>query len=361
MHYLAGDIGGTKALLAIALMDDAGYLDIVRQQRFECCDFSSLEAIVEKFLSYVEIPRSQIICASFGLPGPVSGRVVELTNLPWIVDADRLQKQCQLKHVEFINDFYAAALGVDLLKPTDLFKLFSPENHPENKKGNRLVIGAGTGLGVAPVFYDGKRYLPQASEGGHFDFAPISETQQQLLQWLWKRREHVSYERILSGAGLETLYEFFQIYEVPTTYTATSSQNINKNRIIDAQNSNVGLVIAESIQNSLKNTLQAPEIQHAAVAGDLIAEKALLEFVTIYGAFCGAVALVWSAPGGIYLAGGIAAKIQKWMRHPFFKQAYLEKGRMSTQVEKIPIYIVTDESLGLKGAMQNSFRKGGFE
>ncbi|MEA1988727.1 MAG: glucokinase [Pseudomonadota bacterium] len=366
MYYLAGDIGGTKALLQLIQLepeaDASASIEYLGQQRYLCSEFDSLESIVSTFLSSFEIPNIIIQSACFGLPGPVNSRQVQLTNLPWIVDADKLEQACSIKGVHFVNDFYAAALGVDTLQKEEVIPLYLPSeknlsaNEIEYSQalGNRLVIGAGTGLGVAPVFYDGDAYLPQSSEGGHFDFAPISETQQLLLNWLWKKWEHVSYERVLSGPGLEELYRFFLQTKVPNSYSQTSSQNLNKNKIFTKQNKHIGLDFAEVDFEQSSNSLNAQQISLAAEQGNTIAVQALTEFVTIYGAFIGAVALVWNAPSGIYLAGGIAVKIMDWMKTPFFKQALLEKGRMTKVVANMPIYLVADETLGLRGAMRQN-------
>ncbi|BCN92682.1 glucokinase [Thiomicrorhabdus immobilis] len=358
MYYLAGDIGGTKALLQlIQVRPENRSSSAIGQQRFLCNQFDSLQSIVSRFLSSFDIPNLTIESACFGLPGPVHSRQVQLTNLPWIVDADQIEQACSINRVHFVNDFYAAALGVDTLSSSELISLYLPVNSQTNGepiKGNRLVIGAGTGLGVAPVFYDGEAFLPQSSEGGHFEFAPISETQQLLLQWLWQQWEHVSYERVLSGPGLEALYQFFSEHAVVTSYSQISSQILNKNKLFTKQNNPVGLNFAPTDFNLSKRLLNAEQISQAADAGDPVAIQALTEFVTIYGAFVGAVALIWPAPNGIYLAGGIAVKILNWMQKPYFQKAYLEKGRMTQIVENIPVYLVADESLGLRGAMRQN-------
>lgn len=368
MYYLAGDIGGTKALLQLIKLESdpdpsaATNSESLGQQRYLCSEFDSLESIVSTFLTSFKIPNLIIKSACFGLPGPVNGRKVQLTNLPWVVDADKLEQACSIEMVHFINDFYAAALGVDTLQESELIPLLlMPEKHLGDNKnnhkgvlGNRLVVGAGTGLGVAPVFYDGDAYLPQSSEGGHFDFAPISETQQLLLNWLWQKWEHVSYERVLSGPGLEELYRFFLHTKVPNSYSQTNSQSLNKNNIFTIQNKYLGLDFAEVDFEQPSNALNAQQISLAAEQGDTIAVQALTEFVTIYGAFIGAVALVWNAPNGIYLAGGIAVKIIDWMKSPFFEKAFLEKGRMTKVVASMPIYLVSDETLGLRGAMRQN-------
>jgi len=263
MYYLAGDIGGTKALLQLIQSEpETNSFIEFESKRYLCHDFDSLQSILTSYLSYLNIPNLTIQSACFGLPGPVTGRQVQLTNLPWIVDAELIEKQCPIELVSFVNDFYAAALGVDTLQEHEVIPIYRPEQSTD--EANRLVIGAGTGLGVAPVFFDGQNYLPQSSEGGHFDFAPISETQQLLLSWLWQQWEHVSYERVLSGPGLETLYQFFQIHDVPSSFSLNSSQNINKSRCISAHNKNVGLVFAgENIETPIK-TLNAPDIYKAA-------------------------------------------------------------------------------------------------
>jgi glucokinase len=287
---------------------------------------------------------------------------VQLTNLPWVVDAQKIEQACSIQAVHFVNDFYAAASGVQSLTEGDVIALYSPPEQMADA-GNRLVIGAGTGLGVAPIFYDGKNYMPVSSEGGHFDFAPISQTQQLLLTWLWQQWSHVSYERVLSGSGLEALYHFFKIFDCPTSYSlekSTHALSLKKNRLKGTQNTLLDACISGTIKSHRVSlggkVLSAAQISAAADQGDPIAIKALTEFVTIYGAFVGAAALIWHAPQGIYLAGGIAAKIHLWMQKPYFKQAFLEKGRMSKMVATMPVFLVTDESLGLKGAMlQNYF------
>lgn len=381
MLFLAGDIGGTKALLQLIEYDASALKSmVIRQQRFLCQDFDSLESVINTFLSSCynssthlshfnsnTIKLTPIDFACFGLPGPVMSKVVRLTNLPWQVDASKIEQECGIQSVTLVNDFYAAALGVRVLKNEDFFPLYIPGNHIPDEQtkqqylrpsGHCLVVGAGTGLGVAPVYFDGKNYLPVSSEGGHFDFAPISETQQYLLSWLWKEWKHVSYERVLSGSGLETLYRFFKTFDYPTTYVCTcfneSSQNLSRSKSIDTQNNPCYSSVTDMLTDQDGDNLTAEEIYQAAELGEPIAVKALTEFVTIYGAFVGAVSLVWNAPHGVYLAGGIALKLIRWLEKSYFRKAFLEKGRMSKVVAKMPVYIANDEWLGLKGAMQHN-------
>ena len=352
MLYLAGDVGGTKVLLQLVKEQADQSFQLIGERRYLCKDFDSLEAILQRFFDDFNV-SSEIEQACLGLPGPVNGRSAQLTNLPWYVDAEKIEQACSIKQVSLINDFYAAANGVDVLQPDDLITLHQSKTSTASFRpdGNRLVIGAGTGLGVAPVFYDGARYIPQSSEGGHFEFAPISMTQQWLLQWLWAEWEHVSYERVLSGPGLETLYTFFKMTDCATTYETKDSQNLKKSSLSTEENSRLGVIIAQTESTALTRSYSAEQIYQAAQRGESSAVKALTEFVTIYGAYIGAAALIWNAPGGIYLAGGIASKMIDWMSKPYFLKAYLEKGRMAPLVEAMPVYLVTNESLGLKGAM----------
>ena len=361
MLFLAGDVGGTKVLLQLIEYNAESHeMMSVAQERYCCHDFESLESIVTRFLSSLEEGGSSVQSACFGLPGPVGdGRKVRLTNLPWVVDASLLEQVCSIGSVSFVNDFYAAALGVDVLAERDLFPLYLPDGVTKAQslilKGHRLVVGAGTGLGVAPVFFNGECYMPVGSEGGHFDFAPISQTQQFLLTWLWQQWEHVSYERVLSGPGLETLYQFFLQFDYPTTYDCNDLANVYKNRNFNTQNGTFNSLITDMLVEQHEKGLSAAEIYQAAEEGEPVAIKALTEFVTIYGAFVGAVALIWNAPQGVYLAGGIAEKLIDWMQKPVFKKAFLEKGRMSQVVAKMPVFLVTDDTLGLRGAMNQNF------
>ena len=361
MYLLAGDIGGTKALLQLVKKKANNETTLVDEKRFLCAEFDTLESILNNFLTDCHL-NGQIEVACLGLPGPVNSRTVQLTNLPWVVDADKIEQACSIKRVDLINDFYAAANGVDVLRSEDIVVLHQPEalSNCQQAVGNRLVVGAGTGLGVAPVFFDGNNYAPLASEGGHFDFAPISSTQQFLLQWLWQKWEHVSYERVLSGPGLEVLYAFFDLTDCPNSFCLEGSQNedsqkLKKTTLSFSQNINLGAIIAETVakEDDLIATRKytAEQVYLAAERGEPAAVKALTEFVTIYGSYIGAAALIWNAPGGIYLAGGIASKILHWMNKPYFLNAFLEKGRMSALVQTMPIYLVTDDKLGLKGAM----------
>lgn len=308
MLVLAGDIGGTKTWLQACNLTTGECV----QHKYDSAAFTGLNQMVARFVEDNRL--GEIEAASFGLAGPVSGRVANLTNLPWQIDADQLQSQCHIERVELVNDFQAAAFGIDALTPEDIIQLHEGSF---DGRGNRLVVGAGTGLGVAPVVRCLDGFWPQPCEGGHMDFAPTDASQQAILAWCWQLWPHVSYERLLSGPGLEALYAFY-----------------------------AGLPIENH-----QAWLSAQAVHTLAEQGDEAATHALMTFIRIYGAYIGNVALLWPARAGVYIAGGIASKIEGWMRRDAFLETLHHKGRMQKLIRSMPIYLVKDEFLGLKGAM----------
>nr|WP_320048571.1 glucokinase [uncultured Desulfuromonas sp.] len=318
MILLAGDIGGTTSRfqwMDTEAPDSRSTLFYYPSKRF-----TSFTALLTTLLSDSGIERVDVAC--FGLPGPVQGCLVTLTNLPWTIDARELKTQLPFGSISLINDFQAAALGIDVLRPEKVVCLYEGDF---DASGNRLVVGAGTGLGVAPVYQLEGQFYPQPSEGGHIAFAPVTAEQSRMLDWLHKDRAHISYEDLLSGDGLERLYRFhFQQRNhcEPTVFSAAM-------------------------------------IHELAEQGDEVAVAALRMFVNIYGQFIGDVALIWPARAGIYIAGGIAAKILRWMTPEDFTCYFLAKEAMNSVVEKMPVYLVKDELLGLKGAMMLARRQAG--
>lgn len=319
MILMAGDIGGTTSRFQ--------WLDTDRSlcPSPPCCyastKFASFASLLETLLRDHNI--TQVDYACFGLPGPVVDAEVSLTNLPWYISACDLEKTLNIGHVELVNDFHVAALGVDLLQQQDLLCLHGGEF---DIAGNRLVIGAGTGLGVAPVYQLAGRFYPQSSEGGHMDFAPLNADQEKLLHWLHQRCSHVSYEQLLSGEGLESLYQFY--FQQRHAWRSAP-------------------------------LLTAAEVHALAEQDDDVATAAVTTFVNIYGEFVGNVALLWPARAGIYIAGGISAKIARWMASDAFVGYFLNKGKMRNVVEKMPVHLVLDELMGLKGALLMTERLAG--
>jgi glucokinase len=314
---LAGDIGGTNARLAY-FQPQNGHLRLVSERVFASREYSELGEIVSKFLEG-SATRPEIAC--FGIAGPVHNGRVETTNLPWIIEQSRLAKQIQLPATLLINDLEASAWGIGGLNPQDLV----PLNRVGPSIGNQAVIAPGTGLGEAGLYWNGSQHQVYACEGGHADFAPQGDLQIELLRFLASRYGHVSYERILSGPGLVNVYEFLRgkgRTEEPPGFTAQHSQE-------DA---------AAAISCSGLNGTNP------------LAEQALDLWISVYGAEAGNLALKAMATGGIFLSGGISPKILPKLTGPLFMNAFLEKGRLRTLLESIPVQVITNDKAGLLGA-----------
>ncbi len=315
-YLLAGDIGGTKTLLQIIAADGVSML----QKSYPSAAYAGLTEILDEFLR--EAGTVEIAAACLALAGPVSGRRARLTNLPWEVDADALAARFAISHISFINDFEAVGHGIAALQPADLLTLQAGDVQAQ---GARVVTGAGTGLGVAWITWQDEGYAVHPSEGGHMDFAPVDATQYELLQYLQQRHGHVSYERIVSGPGLVAILEFLR----DSGRSAPSAQLVAAMEEGDAA---------------------AAIFQFAQQNNELITRVALDLFVRIYGAFVGNLALAALPRGGIYIAGGIAAKISGIMQQEAFLRAFLDKGRYTELLGTLPVYIVINQQVGLLGA-----------
>jgi glucokinase len=315
---LAGDIGGTNARLAYFQAQN-GHLELVTERVYPSREHSELGEIVVQFLSETKL-HPEVAC--FGIAGPVRNGRVETSNLPWVVEQSRLAKQISLPATLLINDLEASAWGIGALAAEDLL----PLNHVNGAGvGNQGVIAPGTGLGEAGLFWDGTRHHVFASEGGHTEFGPQGDLQIELLEFLRERFGHVSYERILSGPGLVSVYEF-----------------LSENRV-GAEPPEFG--------PALQKDDHAAVISRAAMDGTCErAGKALELWIAVYGAEAANLALKVMATGGLFLAGGISPKILPKLTGPGFMQAFLDKGRMRPLLESIPVRVVTNDKAGLLGA-----------
>ena len=316
-YFLSGDIGGTKTRLQISAENAR---TPVLQRTYQSSAYAGLENIVDEILA--EAGLRDMTAACFALAGPVTGRVVKLTNLPWLVDGDSLAERYGIKHVKLINDFEAVGHGVATLQTADLLPL---QAGAEKFAGVRLVVGAGTGLGVAWLTMQGGVYQVHPSEGGHMDFAPVDEVQALLLRHMQHRHGHVSYERIVSGPGLTAIFEFMR-----DTGLATPS--------------------AQLLAAMDKEDTAAVLTRFSQQGDELIAQMTVNLFISIYGAFVGNLALAALPHGGIYIAGGIAAKIAPQMLKGAFINAFLAKGRFDGLLATLPMHIIKNENVGLMGA-----------
>jgi glucokinase len=327
---IVGDIGGTHARLH--LLSPAGRLE--RHQVYDSRAHASLEAVVQEFLGK-KPPR--VTAAVFGVAGPVvQGRCVA-TNLPWVIDAKGLSRKLGIKRVTLLNDLVALALGAVDVRPSKRQGLGNA-GAPKPKGNNVAVIAAGTGLGEALLVWDGQRHVPSATEGGHCDFAPRDEVEDDLLRFLRARYAgHVSYERVVSGMGLGNLYDFFRDGVAP------------------------GKGLGETVYNA--ETLAAAADRNAAIAqmgaeGKSEAAAAAVErFATIYGAEAGNLALKSMSLGGVLVCGNIAARMLPVLQRGGFMQGFLDKGRFAKVLEKVPVAVVLDSDVGLAGSTRVALGK----
>jgi len=315
---LAGDVGGTKTHLAIFRPKGRAFIPVA-ERRVLSRHYPGLVAIVRET---VASHRGRITAACFGVAGPILNGRCEATNLPWTVDADALRRTLGLRAVGLINDLEALAYGIEAVPRGRLAALNAGTPRPH---GAIAVIAAGTGLGEAALVWDGERYHAAPSEGGHTDFAPRNEMEVELLRYLQRRFGHVSYERIVSGPGKISVYEFVKARE------------------------------RAKEPAWLKQRLAAGD--PSAVISDIAMErawqpcvKALDLFVSIYGAEAGNLALKVLATGGVYLGGGIAPAILPALKDGTFMKAFKDKGRLSPLLSRMPVRVILDGRAALYGA-----------
>ena len=317
--YLVGDIGATKTNI-VALEINGKAFKTVFEKSFQSKEYDSLREIVKEV---IEEKGFKVNSACFGVAGPVRDGKCEATNLPWIIDAKKIAEVLTIApdSVYLLNDLEAAAYGIDCLEGKDLYVLNAGN---VQEYGTRCLLSAGTGLGESIIVWDGEKYKPIPSEGGHTDFAPRNKIEIDLLDYLIEKYGRVSYERILCGPGLLNVYNFFK---------ETSYQDIPKWILERLKDEDPSAVISElGMQKK-----------------DECCEKTLDLFVSVYGAEAGNMALKALATGGVYIGGGIAPKILKKIKEGLFMQSFTNKGRLSVMVSQMPVKIILNDKHPLLG------------
>jgi glucokinase len=307
MVILAADLGGTQSRLLLAHCDGDGW-QTLRQRTQPSQQYTGISELLEDFLLPGEHPGSACIAAA----GPLENNRLHLTNLPWQLDAQVIRRQFGINHLQLLNDFAAQTYALPRLQPHQLCTLQAGSVQPG---ATRALLGAGTGLGMALLAEaDGQVHcLP--SQGGHADFAPRDEQQIELLRYLLPVYGRVSQELLLSGAGISRLHAFLGGRPLP----------------IDEQP-------------------DAHAINLAADAGEPLAMATLQLFARLYLAAAGNLALTGLALGGVYLSGGIAPKILRYLQAPDAIAEFQRAGPMTALLRSIPLQVVLDEHLGLHGA-----------
>lgn len=311
-YILSADVGGTKVLLRLSALSPAG-CQPVREARFHSAAHADFESMLAQFLA----GAPTVAAACFGVPGPVVDNIAKLTNLPWWVDGAAISRRFNIPQVRLVNDFVAIGHGIGALAAPDLVILQpgAPRRHSAC-----AVLGAGTGLGVGFVFPAETGVVVVPTEGGNVDFAPNSELEAELWRFLKARHGHVCVERVVSGPGLANIYAF----------------------LCEHAGQAAVLLAADDPPAAIATAAQA--------GTDRLAGQALDMFIRAYGAFAGNLALLSLSHGGVFVAGGIAAKLVDRLGSGGFMAGFLDKGRYRPLLETMPVSVVMNPLVGLLGA-----------
>lgn len=337
MFLLAGDIGGTKTILRLVEVTEVTLTEktfkTIKEAQYISANFPDLVPLVQEFLAQDNYIKPQLAC--FAIAGPVVNNTCNLTNLNWVLDAQRIEIELEIPKVSLLNDFAANSFGILGLKD---FEVHTLQEREAKEDAPIAVIGAGTGLGEAFLVPQGKKHQIFASEGGHADFAPRNDLETDLLKYLRQKLNisHVSVERVVSGQGIASIYQFLR-----DSNFAPESSEIGER-----------IKLWEQEKESSKTIDPAATISQAAFKqSDRLCEKTMEIFIEAYGAETGNLALKLLPYGGIYIAGGIAAKILPLMQDGRFLNTFKDKGRVSPLVESIPVHIVLNPQVGLVGSV----------
>jgi glucokinase len=317
---LAGDIGGTKTVLAL-YNETSQPTAPLEEQRYPSGQYDSLEQIVGEFLK----GRTEgVRWGSFGVAGPVVGGKASLPNLPWVIEEAALKQRFDLEAVSLLNDLEAIAQAVPVLPPEDLETVKEGNTVPH---GNMAVVAPGTGLGEAYLTWDGRNYQAHSSEGGHGDFAPVDGFQIGLLDYLLERFDHVSYERVCSGTGLPNIYAYIRdrgLAEEP----AWLSEGLK-----NAKDPNIVIMNAAGGEQKCR-----------------IATMTIEVFVAILAAEAGNMVLRNMATGGLFLGGGIPPRIMPYLKRSAFTDRFISKGRLTRLPQNVPVRVILNAKAPLVGA-----------
>jgi glucokinase len=323
MMILSGDIGGTNIrLVLIEVVNNKQ--KVIEKKSYKCIDFQNVADIIRHFLKDVNQDLTRIDGACFAIAGPIINDQVKFTNLPWSIDLKQLKHELKQEKIALVNDFQAIGYGITTLNHEDLHSL--QEGKPE-KHGIKAIIGAGTGLGVSFMYWNGTEYVVSPTEGGHMNFAPDDDMQMEILHFLRKKYHRVSNERLLSGPGIVNIYSYF-----------LSLDTIDKLE-------NPDLRFAMHKEDPAK-AITEYAIQHQ----DPLALQTVDAFINIYGSCAGNLAYTFLPKGGLFIAGGIAIKLIKQITDGRFMRAFSDKGRLSPILSDIPVNVILNSDVGLYGA-----------
>ncbi len=315
---IAGDVGGTKTYLAAYQPAEHAFKPLA-EKRYTTRDFVDISSLLATFVAESGHQPQRVV---LGVPGPVRQLPVRAVNLPWLIDPEQIKHRLGTDEVYLLNDLQATSYGTLVLEEGDLCVL--NEGEPDNE-GNIAVIAAGTGLGEGGLVWTGSHYLSVASEGGHSTYAPRSDLDAELGRYLNGKFDHVSWERVVSGPGLASIYDFLS----------------------DRQPASESAWLREALaQGDRSNTIAS-----AALDGKSeLAVEAMDLFVHLYGCETGNLALKFMATGGVFIGGGIAPKILARLQEGRFLEGFFDKGRMGEALRSVPVKVVLNDKTALLGA-----------
>ena len=316
LTILAADSGGTKTHMALFEVKN-GIFSMIRETIYKSKDWESFTDMVLDF--GVTSPKPDRL--SFAVAGPVQDGKVQMTNLNWVIDSQELKEKTGVNDIFLINDLKAIAYGLAALQPDDLIEVYGPKKRQE---GNAAIIAPGTGLGEAGLFWDGEALHPFDTEGGHTDFASRSKLDDELFYVLQKKYGHVSWERVVSGMGIVTIYEFLR----------------------DVKKREEPTWLKEKISHGDK----ASAIGLSAGEGCPICVETIRLFVHYLAVEASNLALKMKCTGGLFIGGGVPPKVWNESLQKYFLEHFFQVGRLRPLLEAMPIYLITNQQTALLGA-----------
>lgn len=314
---LAADIGATKTNLALFEIHK-GLLTLIKEKSYHTKNYNAFTEMVRSFHSD-KLPIINGIC--LGVAGPVTRGKVKGTNFPWEIDSEEISRELQVHSVTLINDMEANAFGLVALRNKDFEILKEGSNIP----GNAVIISPGTGLGEAGLYWDGTHYHPYATEGGHCDFSPRNDLDWELWKYLHQKFGHVSWERVVSGPGICSIYKFLRGFR--------------------------GNAEPKWLEDKIQQEDAAAVITTVAhEKSDPICEETLDLFIRYLAIEAAQFALKTKATGGVYLGGGIVPKIIGIINREIFTENFVAAGRMKPLLQLMPVQVVLNDKTPLLGA-----------
>jgi glucokinase len=313
---LVGDIGGTHARFALYQGGADGNGELHRHRTLSAVDHGAFDEAICAYLDSVGVQSTHLVGGGLAVAAPLLGGLVQFTNSPWSFAQQELQASLQLSRLTLLNDFEALAMRVPAVTSEEILTLRAGDLE---SRSARLVLGPGTGLGVAGVVpvsgARGASWQTLPCEGGHVSFAPSDDFEVDLLQFLQARYGRVSVERVLCGEGLVAIHQ---------------------------------VLLSRSGVSDLR-AITAAAVTSQALAGERLARESVLRFLAALGSFAGDCALMYAARGGVYIGGGIVPRFVSLLEESAFLDRFNDKGRMSPWVSQIPVHLLTDERSALRG------------